>query len=59
MSVEEQREYLRSLINATYSRTLSYRDARLKLEEQISHAYFDGSDELQSEKEVWRALIRL
>jgi hypothetical protein len=47
MSVDEQREHLRELVNAIYLKTISYRDARLKLEEQIKHPYFDGSPELE------------
>lgn len=45
MSLEEQKNQLREVIDSTYRKTIVYRDARLRLEEKIRHPYFDGTSE--------------
>jgi hypothetical protein len=45
MSLEEQRNQLREVIDSIYRKTIAYRDARLRLEEKIKRPYFDGTSE--------------
>lgn len=58
MSGEEQRGHLKQLIEAIYTKTVNYRDRRLKVEEQIEVKYFDGRRG-REEKPIWRELIEL